>query len=149
MLPDTVERLSHLPNIVAIKEATGDIERTREIVERCGDQLDVYSGDDATAKDSLFAGAKGVISVTANVAPAAMHAMCAAAAKDDKITANAIDERLQPLHKNLFVEANPIPVKWALAEMGMIPRGIRLPLTPLASEHHAVVRESLGKAGLI
>jgi len=149
MLPATVERLAAIPNIIGIKEATGDMERAREIMQRCGDRLDVYSGDDATAMELMLLGGKGDISVTANVAPAAMHDMCAAALAGDRDTAQAINTRLDVLHRTLFVESSPIPVKWALHEMGMIPAGIRLPLTPLADEYHETVRQALRQAGVM
>jgi 4-hydroxy-tetrahydrodipicolinate synthase len=149
MLPETVERLAPLDNIIAIKDATGDMERARRLIASCGDRLAVYSGDDATAMELMLLGGKGNISVTANVAPQAMHDMCAAALAGDRDRASAINAPLQALHKNLFVESNPIPVKWALAEMGLIPAGIRLPLTPLASEHHETVRQALRQAGII
>jgi 4-hydroxy-tetrahydrodipicolinate synthase len=132
MRPATVERLASISNIVGIKEATGDLERAREILERCGDRLDVYSGDDATAMELMLMGGKGNISVTANVAPAEMHELCAAALGGDRTRAEAIDRRLEALNRALFVQSNPIPVKWALHEMGLIPAGIRLPMTPLA-----------------
>jgi len=149
MLPETVERLSHIDNIVGIKEATGKLERAREIIERCGDRMPVYSGDDATAMELMLLGGKGNISVTANVAPAEMHALCMAALAGDRVTATAINDRLDILHRTLFVESNPIPVKWALHEMGMIPAGIRLPLTPLAEPYHATVRHALEQAGVL
>ncbi len=149
MLPETVIRLAPIPNIIGIKEATGQIERVKQITEACGDRMEVYSGDDATALDLILAGGKGVISVTANVAPKQMSELCAAALTGDEATARAINERLMDLHKKLFVEANPIPVKWALKEMGMIEGGIRLPLTPLAEEYHAVVRQALRTAGVL
>ena len=149
LLPETVERLARIPNIVGIKEATGKLERAAEIQRRCGDRMDVYSGDDATAMDLILQGAKGVISVTANVAPGMMHEMCAGALAGDRQRAEAANRLLEPLHKALFVEANPIPVKWALYEMGLIPPGIRLPLTPLSEHHHAAVRQALGAAQLL
>lgn len=149
MLPETVIRLAPIPNIVGIKEATGQIDRVQQITQACGDRMEVYSGDDATALELILAGGKGVISVTANVAPKQMSELCAAALAGDETTARAIDERLMDLHKKLFVEANPIPVKWALKEMGMIEGGIRLPLTPLAEEYHAVVRQALRTAGVL
>jgi 4-hydroxy-tetrahydrodipicolinate synthase len=148
MLPETVERLSHVSNIVGIKEATGNLQRTRDILERCGGRLDVYSGDDATAMELIFAGAKGVISVTANVAPRAMHDMCEAALGGNRQAAEAIDQRLQALHRDLFLESNPIPVKWALHAMGLIPPGIRLPLTVLSDKYHDAVRDALKEAGV-
>jgi 4-hydroxy-tetrahydrodipicolinate synthase len=149
MLPETVARLAEIPNIVGIKEATGSLERARDIMDRCGDKLDVYSGDDATAMELILAGAKGDISVTANVAPKAMHDMCAAALAGNRAEAEGINAHLMPLHKNLFLEANPIPVKWALLEMGLIGEGIRLPLTSLAEHHHAALREAMQAAGVL
>ena len=149
MLPETVERLSGISNIVAIKEATGSIDRTCEILDRCGDRLDVYSGDDATTLELIQAGAKGAISVTANVAPAAMHELCSAAMEGRLDAAEKINKKLDPLHKNLFLEANPIPVKWALYEMGLIPKGIRLPLTVLSEQYHEPVRQALKYADVL
>jgi len=148
MLPETVERLSVIPNIVGIKEATGNLARGREILERCDDRLDLYSGDDATAMELMLLGAKGVISVTANVAPNGMHEMCVAAVAGDRAKAAAINDRLAGLHETLFLEANPIPVKWALYEMGMIPPGIRLPLTPLSERYHDTLRQAMKQAGI-
>lgn len=149
MLPATVERLSHISNIIGIKEATGDLARARAIIDSCGDRLDVYSGDDATAIELILFGGKGNISVTANVAPREMQEMCALAAAGKRAEAEAINNRLQPLHQNLFIEANPIPVKWALHEMGMIPAGIRLPLTMLSEQYHDTVRQALKQSGII
>jgi 4-hydroxy-tetrahydrodipicolinate synthase len=149
MLPETVARLADIPNIIGIKEATGDLARGKEILDRCGDKLDLYSGDDATAMELILAGAKGDISVTANVAPKAMHDMCAAAQAGNRAEAEAINNRLMGLHTNLFLEANPIPVKWALHEMGLIPEGIRLPLTPLAESCREPLREAMRQAGVI
>ncbi|MEK9134394.1 MAG: 4-hydroxy-tetrahydrodipicolinate synthase [Pseudomonadota bacterium] len=149
MLPETVERLAAIPNIVGIKEATGNLDRARDILRRCGDKLDLYSGDDATALDCMLLGAKGDISVTANVAPRLMHEMCKLARAGKEKEARAINDRLMGLHKNLFLEANPIPVKWALNEMGLIKGGIRLPLTPLSSKHHETVRSAMRAAGVV
>lgn len=149
MLPATVERLSHISNIVGIKDATGNLQRGREILERCADRLDVYSGDDATAMDLILMGAKGDISVTANVAPRLMHDMCALARAGDRAGADAINQKLMGLHKNLFCESNPIPVKWALHKMGLIGRGIRLPLTELAPQYHDAVTQAMRQAGVI
>lgn len=149
MLPETVIRLAAIDNIVGIKEATGKIERVKQITEACGDAMEVYSGDDATALDLILAGGRGNISVTANVAPKQISELCAAALRGDEATARAINERLMDLHKKLFVESNPIPVKWALKEMGLIEGGIRLPLTPLASEYHEVVRQALRDVGIL
>jgi 4-hydroxy-tetrahydrodipicolinate synthase len=149
MLPETVERLAVISNIVGIKEATGDIERARSIVQCCGERMDVYSGDDATAMELMLNGGKGNISVTANVAPAAMHAMCTAAVAGDRDAAVAANQPLEELHRILFVESNPIPVKWSLHEMGMIPPGIRLPLTPLAEQYREPLRAVLRQAGIL
>jgi 4-hydroxy-tetrahydrodipicolinate synthase len=149
MQPETVRRLSEIPNIIGIKEATGDIARTRRILELCPQGFAVYSGDDATAMECMLAGAVGVISVTANVAPAAMSALCAACLAGDAKRAAVINAPLEALHRDLFVEANPIPVKWALAEMGMIGTGIRLPLTWLSEPFHETLRTALQKAGLV
>jgi len=149
MLPKTVARLAEISNIVGIKEAVGDLQRIKELLALCGDNINVYSGDDATAMESILLGAKGDISVTANVAPQAMHDMCAAALRNDRKSAEEINARLLGLHKNLFIEANPITVKWALLEMGLIASGIRLPMTPLSSEYHDTVREALKQAGVL
>ena len=149
LLPETVARLADIPNIVGIKEATGNLDRAAKILELCGDKMDVYSGDDATAMELILAGAKGDISVTANVAPKDMHDMCAAALQGDRARAEEINQRLMPLHKNLFVEANPIPVKWALVQMNKIPSGIRLPLTPLNESFHDTVREAMKAANVL
>ena len=149
ILPATVERLAKLPNIVGIKEATGDMARAADIRRRCGGAFLMISGDDATAREFILQGGLGVISVTANVAPRLMHEMCKAAKAADAKLAAEIDARLAPVHEALFVETSPIPVKWALAEMGRIPPGIRLPLTPLADEYHQTVRTALKAAGLL
>ncbi len=143
LLPDTVERLARVPNIAAVKEATGDVERAREILARCGDVIDLFSGDDIVGLDLMLMGAKGVISVTANVAPKTMHDMCAAAINGNVQRARELNAKLDGLHQGLFVESNPIPVKWALNQMGVIPPGIRLPLTPLSPVHQDVVRQAL------
>jgi len=149
MLPQTVERLAKIPNIVGVKEATGDLSRITDIIQRCGKDFDVYSGDDATAMEAILLGAKGDISVTANVAPADMHAMCAAALKGERESASQINERLMGLHEKLFLEANPIPVKWALYEMGMMPAGIRLPLTVFSEQHHETLRQAMRQAKIL
>ena len=145
----TTVRLAEHPNIVAIKDATGDVARGRELIEAVGDKLAVLSGDDATAMELMLAGGKGDISVTANVAPAAMKAMCDAAIAGDRAGAEAANAPLLMLHERLFVEANPIPVKWALAEMGMMENGIRLPMTPLSEGAQPQVREALRHAGVL
>ncbi|MDT8385186.1 MAG: 4-hydroxy-tetrahydrodipicolinate synthase [Gammaproteobacteria bacterium] len=149
MLPATVERLAAISNIIGIKEATGNLARGQEILDRCGDRLDLYSGDDATAMELILMGARGDISVTANVAPRAMHEMCAAALRGDRAEAERLNAGLMPLHEKLFLEANPIPVKWALQEMGLIPGGIRLPLTPLAESCREPLRKALQQAGVL
>ncbi|HUH36623.1 MAG TPA: 4-hydroxy-tetrahydrodipicolinate synthase [Spongiibacteraceae bacterium] len=149
MKNETVARLADIPNIVGIKDATGDIPRGRELIALVGDRLAVYSGDDATALDLILAGAKGDISVTANVAPAAMAAMCAAALAGDEVRARELNAPLLALHQKLFVESNPIPVKWALHAMGHITEGIRLPLTPLSAAAQPAVRAALAEAGIL
>lgn len=149
MKPDTIERLSHVENIVAIKEATGDPERTRAILDLCGGRLRVYSGEDKTAMESMLVGGHGDISVTANVAPRQMHDMCERAIDGDRAAANAINSRLDVLHSALFCESSPIPVKWALQEMGLIESGIRLPLTPLDSSYYETVRAALRDAHVV
>ena len=149
MKPETVERLADIPNIVGIKEASGSIERIRELVRRLGDRMDVYSGEDGIAAEAILNGAKGTISVTANVAPRAMHEMCAAALAGDRDQTEAIDSRLAELHKALFLESNPIPVKWAVGQLDLIPPGIRLPLTPLSDALHPAVLAAMRQAGVI
>lgn len=149
LLPETVARLAELSNIVGIKEATGDLQRAQEILDACGDKIDLYSGDDATGREFMLMGGKGVISVTTNVVPKAMSAMCAAATVGDAEMAAELDAPLAGLHDKLFLEANPIPVKWALAEMGLIGTGIRLPLTVLSEEHHEAMRQAMRQAGVI
>jgi 4-hydroxy-tetrahydrodipicolinate synthase len=140
MLPDVVEQLSRIDNIVGIKEASGEVERFGELVTRCGADFDVLSGEDHLALESMIAGGRGVISVTANVAPAAMHEMCSLALDGDIEGARRVDTRLRDLHAAMFLESNPIPAKWALQDMGMIQEGIRLPLTPLSEIYHERVR---------
>ena len=148
ILPATVARLSEVPRIVGIKEAIGDGARVRELVASCDSAFKVLSGDDLTAREAIGLGASGVISVTANVAPRAMADMVAAALRGDRAGATQIDQRLVALHRNLFVESNPIPVKWALARMRLIGGTLRLPLTELSPEYHAIVVESLFAAGI-
>jgi len=150
MLSDTVARLSEVPNIVGIKEATGDMNRLKEILSKIGDKdFDLFSGDDATGTEFMLQGGHGVISVTSNVAPKAMAAMCAAALAGDREKAEDLNQPLMGLHKNLFLESNPIPVKWALAEMGMMQQGIRLPLTLLTESCRPPLREAMQQAGLL
>jgi 4-hydroxy-tetrahydrodipicolinate synthase len=145
---DTVLRLSEVPGIIGIKDATGTLERGTDLVRRLPRGFAIYSGDDATALALTLLGGHGVISVTANVAPKLMHQMCAAALVGDLKKAREINLQLLPLHQRLFVEANPIPVKWALAEMGLIDGGLRLPMTPLAERYHESLREALHEAGI-
>ncbi|WP_137886588.1 4-hydroxy-tetrahydrodipicolinate synthase [Pseudomonas sp. 2FE] len=149
MLPETVERLSKVSNIIGIKEATGDLQRGQEVLDRVSKDFLVYSGDDATAVELMLMGGKGNISVTANVAPRAMSELCAAAMRGDAVTARAINDRLMPLHKSLFIESNPIPVKWALHEMGLMQEGIRLPLTWLSPRCHEPLRQALRQSGVL
>lgn len=149
MLPETVGRLSKVSNIIGIKEATGDLTRLTDIRELCGENFDIYSGDDATGTEFMLQGGNGVISVTNNLAPAAMSAMCEAALTGDRAKAEELNQPLVGLHNDLFVEANPIPVKWALCEMGMIPSGIRLPLTPLSEQYHETLRRAMRQAGVL
>ena len=145
---ETVERLAVISNIIGIKDATGDVPRGVDLMQRCGSNFEVYSGDDATALELILAGGKGDISVTANVAPKLMSQMCAAALRGDANAARAINERMMPLHQKLFVESNPIPVKWAVAELGKISHGIRLPLTQLSESAQPIVREAMRSAGV-
>lgn len=145
----TTLRLAEIPNICGIKDATGNLERGTDLALRAPADFALYSGDDATALAFMLLGGHGVISVTANVAPRAMHDMCEAAARLDVNTARAINARLFPLHTGLFCEANPIPVKWAVQQLGLIPAGIRLPMTTLADDHHPRVRAALVHAGLL
>ncbi len=148
MRPETVQRLSETRNIIGVKEATGDIARVHDIRDRCGDGFEIYSGDDATAMEAILAGARGDISVTANVAPQLMHEMCMAALAGERELAEDLNARLEPLHRGLFVESSPIPVKWALHIMGLIGPGIRLPLTLLSEDCHDIVLEALRHAGV-
>ncbi|MFU8797288.1 MAG: 4-hydroxy-tetrahydrodipicolinate synthase [Gammaproteobacteria bacterium] len=148
LLPETVERLADIPNIIAIKESSGKIARLPDLQKRCGIRFDIFSGEDDQAAEFILQGGKGIISVTANVAPSLMQSMCVAALQEDRPQTDAINQKLATLHKTLFVESNPIPVKWALHEMGKIPPGIRLPLTPLAHEHHSAVKAAMKLAGI-
>lgn len=149
MLPATVDRLANISNIVAIKEATGDLQRAKEVIELAGDRLTVYSGDDETFLGLMELGGKGNISVTANVAPKRMADICSAALAGDFAKARELNQVLHALHDSLFVEANPIPVKWALTQMDKIGAGIRLPLTPLDGQFHAQVSAAMQQAGLL
>lgn len=149
MLPDTVQRLSKIDNIIGIKEATGDLQRARQVLDLVSKDFLVYSGDDATAVELILLGGKGNISVTANVAPRAVSELCAAAMRGEADIARAINDRLMPLHKALFIESNPIPVKWALHAMGLIPEGIRLPLTWLSQPCHEPLRQAMRQSGIL
>jgi 4-hydroxy-tetrahydrodipicolinate synthase len=147
--PSTVAHLATISNIIGIKEATGDVSRVQEILTlTAGHSLDLYSGDDETCIDFMLAGGRGVISVTANVTPRLMHHLCTTALAGRVAEAREIDRKLANLHKQMFVETNPIPAKWALQQMGMIPEGIRLPLTPLSECCHASLREAMIQAGV-
>jgi len=145
---DTALRLAQIPNIVGIKDATGDIGRGSDLLQRAPSDFFIYSGDDVSGLAFLLLGGHGVISVTANVAPRMMHDMCVAAFAGDLNTARALNNKLLRLHIDLFVEANPIPVKWAVEQMGLIGPGIRLPLTPLSSQYHQLIREAMQSANI-
>ena len=149
MQAETAIRLSRIKNIIGIKEATGDVERARQIIAGADSDFLVYSGDDATAYQLMLAGGKGNISVTANVAPRQMSKLCQLAMAGETAAATALNQQLMPLHEKLFVEANPIPVKWALHEMGLIDKGIRLPLTWLSEQYHDEVRQALRATGIL
>jgi 4-hydroxy-tetrahydrodipicolinate synthase len=149
LLPETVERLSGHPQIIGIKDATGSIARGAEIIQRCGDDFLLLSGDDASCRELIGAGAQGVITVTGNVAPRLMHEMVEAALSGDQDVARELDERLAGLHTALFVETNPIPSKWALARLGLIGAGIRLPLVRLSDAYHGEVLAAMRRAGVI
>ena len=146
MLPETVERFLDIKNIVAIKEAIGDLDRIKQLVDICEEKINILSGDDLTAKDALLLGGKGVITVTGNIAPKFMHLMCKAAIEGDRKLAEEYDNKIIGLHRDLFLESNPIPVKWALNKMGLIKEGIRLPLTIFSEEHHEKLLSSMKMA---
>ena len=149
MLPETIARLADIDTIVGVKEATGDLGRGREVLQVCEGKMAVYSGDDATATELMLMGALGTISVTANVAPALIAEVSRLAIAGETEAARQLDNRLAALNDALFLESNPIPVKWALAEMGRIAEGIRLPLTPLSGQYHEPVRAALRQAGVL
>jgi 4-hydroxy-tetrahydrodipicolinate synthase len=146
---DTVLRLAQVPGIIGIKEATANIERAIWLIRDVPEHFAVFSGDDPTAVALMLCGGQGNISVTANIAPKAMHELCVAALRGDRDTAMAIQKRLMPVHKHLFVEANPIPLKWAMQRMGLCGPHLRLPLTPLSAQHHQTVEQALKSSGLI
>jgi len=148
MLPETVAQLKDVPNIIGVKDATGDLAVGQALIDLSDDNFAVYSGDDATSCELILMGAKGSISVTANVAPKKLHQMCEKALAGDAEGARAIDAKLQPLHRDLFVQSNPIPVKWAVCELGLIEKGIRLPMTWLTPNCEATVHNAMVAAEL-
>jgi 4-hydroxy-tetrahydrodipicolinate synthase len=149
LLPETVARLSHISNIVGIKEAVGDSERYQALLTQAGERIDIYSGDDATACECMLMGGKGVISVTANVAPRLMHDMCTAALAGDFAQARNLNKKLAGLHEQLFAESNPVPTKWVLSQLGLINPDLRLPLLPLSAQHHTAIRGAMQQAGIL
>jgi 4-hydroxy-tetrahydrodipicolinate synthase len=148
LLPATVSKLASHPRITGIKDATGDIGRVPELRAACGEEFSLLSGDDATSREFMLAGGDGVISVTGNVAPTSLRALCDTSRAGKKAEAEAIDATLADLHRDLFIESNPIPVKWAVCEMGLIGPTIRLPLTELSIEHRPAVKAAMVKAGV-
>jgi len=146
---DTTLRLAQVPGIIGVKDATGSMERAGDLIRRAPKNFALYSGDDASGMPFMLLGGHGVISVTANVAPKLMHEMCVAAFAGNLPRARELNNMLLPLHSKLFVEANPIPVKWACAELGLIPSGLRLPLTPLSAGFHDILRDAMRHANLI
>ncbi len=149
MVPATIGRLAAVDNIVGVKEATGDLQRVGQIRELSGDDFALYTGDDATSREFCLLGGNGSITVTGNVAPRLVHEMITAAINGDRETAEAIDRKLAALHKMLFIQSNPIPVKWAVAELGLMGKGIRLPLTWLTEDCFAAVRDAMRQAEVI
>jgi 4-hydroxy-tetrahydrodipicolinate synthase len=149
MSNQTILRLSEVPGIIGVKDATGNIGRGTALIRLAPKSFSVFSGDDPTAMALMFCGGRGNISVTANVAPRAMHQLCVAARNGDTAKAVAINDKLLPLHEKLFCEPNPVPVKWAMMQMGLIPAGIRLPLVSLAADYHETVRSALRESGVL
>ena len=149
LLPETVSRLALLTSVIGLKEATGSISRSREVQALCGDSFALYSGDDETGMEFMLNGGHGVISVTSNVAPRLMHKLCSASLKGDKESAVEINNQLIALHQALFLESNPIPVKWALQDMGLIKEGLRLPLTVLSESCQPTLRKVLAQLDLV
>lgn len=145
---DTVLRLAQIDNIIGLKDATSDVPRGIDLIDRAPEDFSVFSGEDITAMELMLGGGRGTISVTANIAPNLMHQMCAAAVAGDRDTATRLNDQLIGLHKNLFIESNPIPSKWALSQMGMISDGIRLPMTPLSESCYSDVLEAMRQAGV-
>ena len=148
LLPETVARLADIPTIVAVKEATGDLERASTLLEMCGDRIALFSGDDASAVELMLMGGKGSVSVSANIAPKQIHTLCTLACGGEAEAARALNSTLMPLHRALFVESNPIPAKFALHAMGLIHNGIRLPLTPLTQSGEKAVTAALHDCAL-
>ena len=146
---DTMLRLAQVPGIVGVKEASGNIGRGTDIMRLAPKGFSVYSGDDPSAMALMLCGGKGNISVTANIAPRAMHELCAAAMAGDAAKAIAINNKMLPLHNKLFVEPNPVPIKWAMAELGLMGPGMRLPLAPLSAEYHEIVRTAMRESGVL
>lgn len=146
---DTALRLAAIPNIIGIKDATGNLERCADLVKRAPKDFALYTGDDATAMAFMLLGGHGVITVTGNVAPKAMHQLCVKSFAGDIAGARAINDKLMGLHKQLFIEANPIPVKWAVQQMGLIKNGIRLPLTPLTDGCYSAVKQAMQQAEVV
>lgn len=149
MSNETILRLAKIPGVIGVKDATANISRGIDLLRLAPKGFLVYSGDDATAMALMFCGAKGNISVTANIAPRAMHQLCDAAMNQRVAEAVEINNKVSPLHNKLFVEPNPVPVKWAMAEIGLIPTGMRLPIVPLAAEYHDVVRAAMRESGVL
>ncbi|MFC7297085.1 4-hydroxy-tetrahydrodipicolinate synthase [Herminiimonas aquatilis] len=149
MSNETILRLAQIPGVIGVKDATGNIARGIDLMRLKPAEFAVYSGDDATAMALMLCGAKGNISVTANIAPRGMHALCEAAMNQRVAEAIIINNRLFPLHTKLFVEPNPVPLKWAMAEIGLIPSGMRLPIVPLAAEYHEEVRAAMRESGVL
>ena len=149
MANETILRLAQVPGVIGVKDATGNIARGADLMRLKPAEFAVYSGDDATAMALMFCGAKGNISVTANIAPRGLHELCDAAMNQRVAEAIAINNKLFPLHNKLFVEPNPVPLKWAMAEIGLIPPGMRLPIVPLAAEYHDVVRAAMRESGVL
>jgi 4-hydroxy-tetrahydrodipicolinate synthase len=149
MANETILRLAQIPGVIGVKDATGNVGRGCDLMRLAPKGFAVYSGDDPTAMALMFCGAKGNISVTANIAPRGMHELCDAAMNQRVAEAIAINNKLFPLHNKLFVEPNPVPLKWAMAEIGLIPSGMRLPIVPLAAEYHDVVRAAMRESGVL
>ena len=149
LMPATIARLAKLDNIIGVKEATGDLDRGKQVIDLVADLIDVYSGDDPTAVELILMGAKGNVSVTANVLPKKMHELCELALVGRSEEARQLNDWMMPLHKNLFIESNPIPIKWALNKMGLMPDGIRLPLTPLSEPYHQPLLNALQGCGVL